>query len=61
MRLLNVPEDVDEGTTIEEAMANVSAEVIFEEGMKKIIPASELYFSAIPDMNGLESVNCSDI
>ena len=53
MRLLNVPEDVDEGTTIEEAMANVSAEVIFEEGMKKIIPASELYFSAIPDMNGL--------
>lgn len=53
MRLLNVPEDVDEGTTVEEAMANVSAEVIFEEGMKKIIPASELYFSAIPDMNGL--------
>ena len=53
MRLLNVPEDVDEGTTIEEAMAKVSAEVIFEEGMKKIIPASELYFSAIPDMNGL--------
>ena len=53
MKLLNVPEDVDEGTTIEEAMANVSAEVIFEEGMKKIIPASELYFSAIPDMNGL--------
>lgn len=53
MRLLNVPEDVDEGTTVEEAMANVSAEVIFEEGMKKFIPASELYFSAIPDMNGL--------
>lgn len=53
MRLLNVPEDVDEGTTVEEAMANVSAEVIFEEGMKKIIPASEFYFSAIPDMNGL--------
>lgn len=53
MKLLNVPEDVDEGTTVEEAMANVSAEVIFEEGMKKIIPASELYFSAIPDMNGL--------
>lgn len=53
MKLLNVPEDVDEGTTIEEAMANVSVEVIFEEGMKKIIPASELYFSAIPDMNGL--------
>lgn len=53
MKLLNVPEDVDEGTTIEEAMANVSAEVIFEEGMKKIIPASKLYFSAIPDMNGL--------
>ena len=53
MKLLNVPEDVDEGTTVEEAMANISAEVIFEEGMKKIIPASELYFSAIPDMNGL--------
>lgn len=51
MTLNNVPEEVDLGTSLDDAMANVSAEVTYEEGVKKTIPASELYFSAINDMN----------
>lgn len=53
MTLMNVPETVDQGTSLDDAMQNVSAEVTFEEGVKKTIPAAELYFSAIPDMNDL--------
>ncbi len=51
MTLNNVPEEVALGTSLDDAMANVSAEVTYEEGVKKTIPASELYFSAINDMN----------
>ena len=51
MVLNNVPAEVDKGTSLEDAMANVSATVTFEEGVVKEIPAAELYFSAIPDMN----------
>ena len=51
MTLNNVPDEVDLGTSLDDAMANVSAEVTYEEGVKKTIPASELYFSAINDMN----------
>ena len=51
MTLNNVPEEVDLGTSLDDAMQNVSAEVTYEEGVKKTIPASELYFSAINDMN----------
>ena len=51
MTLNNVPEEVDLGTSLDDAMANVSAVVTYEEGVKKTIPASELYFSAINDMN----------
>ena len=51
MTLNNVPEEVDLGTSLDDAMANVPAEVTYEEGVKKTIPASELYFSAINDMN----------
>ena len=53
MTLNNVPETVDQGTSLDDAMQNVSAEVTFEEGVKKTVPAAELYFSAIPDMNDL--------
>ncbi len=49
--LNNVPAEVDKGTTLEEAMQNVSATVTFEEGVTKVIPASELLFSAINDMD----------
>lgn len=51
MVLQNVPDEVTRGTTLDKAMANISAEVTYEEGVKKIIPASELYISAIPDMD----------
>ena len=51
MVLNNVPAEVDKGTTLEEAMQNVSATVTFEEGVIKVIPASELLFSAINDMD----------
>ena len=43
MTLNNVPEEVDLGTSLDDAMANVSAEVTYEEGVKKTIPASEIY------------------
>jgi len=49
--LNNVPAKVDAGTALEDAMAGVSATVTFEEGVVKEIPAAELYFSAINDMD----------
>lgn len=51
MVLNNVPAEVDENTPLEKAMENVSATVTFEEGITKVIPAKELYFSPINDMN----------
>lgn len=51
MILQNVPEDVDAGTPIEEAMASVTAIVTFEEDVTKTVKASELSFSAIPDID----------
>ena len=51
MTLNNVPEEGGLGTSLDDAMQNVSAEVTYEEGVRKTIPASELYFSAINDMN----------
>lgn len=51
MVLNNVPEKVDAGTALEDAVAGVTATVTFEEGVSKVIPASELYFSAINDMD----------
>ncbi len=50
MELQNVPDQVNVGTSLEEAMTNISAIVTFEEGVTKTIPASKLYISAIPDM-----------
>ncbi len=51
MILQNVPLEVNAGTEISEAMAGVTAEVTFEEGVTKTVTASELSFSAIPDMD----------
>ncbi|NDV81438.1 bacterial Ig-like domain-containing protein [Bacteroides sp. 51] len=53
MVLQDVPDQVSLGTSLEDAMANVTAIVTFEEGVTKTVPASELYFSAIPDMEQL--------
>lgn len=51
MVLNNVPSEVDLGTDLNKAMEGISATVTFEEGVTKVIPASELYLSAIPDMD----------
>lgn len=51
MVLQNVPSLVNVGTSLEEAMADVTALVTFEEGVTKTVTASELSFSAIPDMD----------
>lgn len=51
MTLENVPDEVVKGSTLEDAVAGISATVQFEEGVTKVVPAAELLFSAIPDMD----------
>lgn len=51
MILQNVPDQVNAGTELNEAMVDVTALVTFEEGVTKTVTASELSFSAIPDMD----------
>ena len=53
MVLNGVPKKVLLGSTMEEAFANVTATVEFEQGVTKDIPASELNFQTIPDMFSL--------
>lgn len=53
MTLNRVPAKVLLGTTFEEAMANISATVTFEDGMKKEVGADELEIQAVPDMGTL--------
>ena len=53
MTLNGVPKKVLQGVTFEEAFANVSATVQFEQGVAKEIPFSELTFEVIPDMENL--------
>lgn len=51
MVLQDVPDQVNVGTSLEDAMANVSAIVTFEEGVTKTVEADELQFTAIPNMD----------
>lgn len=51
IELKSVPKKVLVGTSLEDAMANISATVTYETGITKVIPASELGLVAIPDMN----------
>ena len=53
MTLNGVPAKVKLGVELNEAMANVTATVQFEQGVSKIVKADELTFQAIPDMNTL--------
>ena len=53
MTLNGVPKKVLVGTELADAMANVTATVQFETGISKDVPASELSFQAIPDMESL--------
>ena len=51
MVLQNVPDEVNVGADLKEVMADVTALVTFEEEVTKTVKASELNFSAIPDMD----------
>ena len=53
MELMGVPSEVLIGTPLEEAMANVMANVTFEEGVVKTVTAADLQFEAIPNMDEL--------
>ena len=53
MTLDGVPKKVLQGLTIEEAFANVTATVQFEQEVSATVKASDLTFQAIPEMNSL--------
>ena len=53
MTLNGVPKKVLQGSTIEEAFANVTATVQFEQEVSATVKASDLTFQAVPDMNSL--------
>ena len=53
MELNGVPKKVLQGTTLEEAFANVTATVQFEQEVVAIVPAADLTFQAVPDMNSV--------
>ena len=50
MKLNGVPKKVLVGTTLEEAFANVTATVQFEQEVSADVPAADLTFQAVPDM-----------
>ena len=53
MTLNGVPKKVLQGTTIEEAFANVTATIQFEQEVSATIKATDLTFQAVPDMFSL--------
>ena len=53
MTLNGVPKKVLQGTALEDAFANVTATVEFEQAVSKTISAADLTFQAVPDMNSL--------
>ena len=53
MELMGVPSEVVIGTPLEEAMANVMANIAFEEGVVKTVTAADLLFEAIPNLDEL--------
>ena len=53
MTLNGVPKKVMQGVAFEEAFANVTATVQFEQDVTKDVKFSDLTFEVIPDMNGL--------
>ena len=53
MELTGVPSEVLVGQTLEEAMANVTAVVTFDQGVTANVTAEDLQFEAIPNMTDL--------
>ena len=55
LTLNGVPKKVLQGTTLEDAMKNISGVVDFEQGVSKNVTFDDLQLQAIPDMEGLGS------
>ena len=53
IEISGVPSEVLVGTTLEEAVANVTGTVYFEQGVMKTVTAADLTFQAIPNMEDL--------
>ena len=53
MTLNGVPKKVLQGTEFNDAFANVTATVEFEQAVSKVIPFADLTFKVIPDLNDL--------
>ena len=53
MTLNGVPKKVLQGATLEDAFANVTATIQFEQEVSATISAKDLTFQAVPDMNSL--------
>jgi hypothetical protein len=53
MTLNGVPKKVLQGTSVEDAFANVTATIQFEQEVSATVKASDLTFQAVPDMNSL--------
>lgn len=53
MSLSGVPAEVDQGTSLEDAMANVTASITFDGNLSKTIDASQLSFTSIPDIESV--------
>lgn len=51
IRLAGLPNKVLVGTTLEEATANASATIEFEQGVEQTVPATDITFSASGDFN----------
>lgn len=57
MTLNGVPRKVMQGTEMEEAFANITATVEFEQAVTKVVPFSDLTVQAVPDMYTLGKKN----
>ena len=53
MEISGLPSEILVGTTLEEAVANVTGTVYFEQGVVKSVTAKDLTFQAIPNMEDL--------
>ena len=61
MTLNGVPKKVLQGVPMEEAFANVTATVEFEQAVSKVVPYADLTFQVIPDLNNLGTVHSDKI
>ena len=50
MELLDVPAEVDKGTSVKEFTSTLKAKVTYSDGAVKEVPASDLEFIVVPDM-----------